>query len=76
LPNYEDLDLEPDGDLDYERTREYKVTVERTKLPDSDYYTVLIDTDEGERLGWAEGRTIADAAHSAFARCVGEFYDD
>jgi hypothetical protein len=76
LSKYEDLDLEPDGDLDYERVREYRVTVERTKLPDSDIYKVWIDTDEGEQLGGAEGRTVADAAHSAFARCVGEFYDD
>lgn len=53
--------------------REYKVTVELISLPDSTTYVVHVETDEGENLGTAEAATVADAAHMAFARFVGNF---
>ena len=52
---------------------EYKVTVELISLPDSTTYAVHVETDEGENLGTAEATTVADAAHMAFARFVGNF---
>ena len=63
-------------EMTYPTWREYQVTLEYVVMPDSTYYVAHLVTDDGIKLGKADGRSVAEAVHDVFAQFVGDFDDD